>query len=156
MKLQNDFSNERTQRKRKLGIISSADLTQINGNFPGCFAQKLLRLHAFEPAKLGVDQYKGRKIRNQRLNHCSVNTVDRSWIRYRLERKNPSHGSVRLRAIWFIQRSFGSGTIPAICISRVARRITKRYAMTSCWLRFIQPATQIKSDPNGFIGPSFQ
>ena len=28
------------------------------GNFHGCFAQKILRLHVFDPAELGVDQNK--------------------------------------------------------------------------------------------------
>ena len=57
--------------------------------------------------------------------NCSVKSVDRSWIKKRVSRKKPLQASVRFHAVCNIHVSQGSGTIPAMWISRVIKRITK-------------------------------
>jgi hypothetical protein len=57
--------------------------------------------------------------------NCSVKSVDGSWIKKRMPSKMPSEASVRLRAVYNIHVSPGSGTMPAKWISRHIKRLTK-------------------------------
>ena len=53
-------------------------------------------------------------------------TGSRSWMRYRLPRRKPSHMSVRFLATCFIHSPFGSEVIPPMHTQRVAISMTNR------------------------------